>query len=90
MRCHPRPRHDDEAALTKLMHVLAQTDDPVRIRELMTANLRGELTPHRAKPKGTVPPVRGLKELEPSFLTRTLFASPHHIGTFLLRESILG
>ena len=29
------------------MHVLAQTDDPERIRELMTANLRGELTPHR-------------------------------------------
>ena len=36
-----------EAALTKLMHVLAQTDDPERIRELMTSNLRGELTPHR-------------------------------------------
>ena len=36
-----------EAALTKLMHVLAQTDDPTHIRELMTANLRGELTPHR-------------------------------------------
>ena len=36
-----------EAALTKLMHVLAQTDDPGRIRELMTTNLRGELTPHR-------------------------------------------
>lgn len=35
-----------EAALTKLMHVLALTDDPERIRELMTANLRGELTPH--------------------------------------------
>ena len=36
-----------EAALTKLMHVLAQTDDPARIRELMTSNLRGELTPNR-------------------------------------------
>ena len=36
-----------EAALTKLMHVLAQTDDPGRIRDLMTSNLRGELTPHR-------------------------------------------
>lgn len=39
-----------EAALTKLMHVLAQTDDPERIRELMTSNLRGELTPHRSAP----------------------------------------
>ena len=39
-----------EAALTKLMHVLAQTDDPERIRELMTSNLRGELTPHRSVP----------------------------------------
>ena len=29
------------------MYVLAQTDDPTHIRELMTANLRGELTPHR-------------------------------------------
>ena len=36
-----------EAALTKLMHVLAQTDDPGRIRDLMTSNLRGELTQHR-------------------------------------------
>jgi hypothetical protein len=36
-----------EAALTKLMHVLAQTDESSLIRELMTANLRGELTPHR-------------------------------------------
>jgi len=35
-----------EAALTKLMHVLATTDDPETIRERMTANLRGELTPH--------------------------------------------
>jgi len=35
-----------EAALTKLMHVLALTDDPEGIREMMTANLRGELTPH--------------------------------------------
>ena len=39
-----------EAALTKLMHVLAQTDDPERIRELMTSSLRGELTPHRSVP----------------------------------------
>jgi L-asparaginase len=39
-----------EAALTKLMHVLAQTDDAERIRELMTSNLRGELTPHRSVP----------------------------------------
>lgn len=37
-----------EAAITKLMHVLAQTDDAEAIRELMTTNLRGELTPHRA------------------------------------------
>ena len=37
-----------EAALTKLMHVLAQTDDPERIRELMTSNLRGELTRRRS------------------------------------------
>jgi L-asparaginase len=36
-----------EAALTKLMHVLAMTDDSETIRERMTANLRGELTPHR-------------------------------------------
>ena len=36
-----------EAALTKLMHVLAITDDDEHIRELMTANLRGELTPHQ-------------------------------------------
>ena len=35
-----------EAALTKLMHVLAQTDDPSDIRDRMTSNLRGELTPH--------------------------------------------
>ena len=62
-----------EAALTKLMHVLAQTDDPGRIRELMTANLRGELTPHRvAQTQGTAPPVQLVwKELEPSFRTRT-------------------
>ena len=36
-----------EAALTKLMHVLAITDNDEHIRELMTANLRGELTPHQ-------------------------------------------
>lgn len=39
-----------EAALTKLMHILAQTDDPERIRDMMTSNLRGELTPHRSVP----------------------------------------
>ena len=39
-----------EAALTKLMHVLALTDDAERIRDLMTTNLRGELTSHRKVP----------------------------------------
>ena len=47
-----------EAALTKLMHVLAITDDDERIREL-TTNLRGELTPHHvANVRATVLPVR--------------------------------
>jgi len=32
--------------LTKLMHVLAQTDDLSDIRDRMTSNLRGELTPY--------------------------------------------
>ena len=36
-----------EAALTKLMHVLALSDDAEHIRELMTSNLRGELTPQQ-------------------------------------------
>ena len=50
--CGVIPGHDmtTEAALTKLMHVLALTDDSSRIRELMTTNLRGELTPHRPAP----------------------------------------
>ena len=39
-----------EAALTKLMHVLALTDDAERIRDLMTTNLRGELTSHQKVP----------------------------------------
>ena len=46
--CGVIPGHDmtTEAALTKLMHVLAQTDDLSDIRDRMTSNLRGELTPH--------------------------------------------
>jgi L-asparaginase len=46
--CGVIPGHDmtTEAALTKLMHVLAQTDDLSDIRDRMTSNLRGELTPY--------------------------------------------
>lgn len=36
-----------ETALVKLMHVLGQADGPGKVRELMTANLRGEISERR-------------------------------------------
>jgi L-asparaginase len=33
-----------EAAITKTMYVLGQSDDPARVKELMETDLRGELT----------------------------------------------
>jgi glutamyl-tRNA(Gln) amidotransferase subunit D len=36
-----------ETALVKLMWVLGQTDDPEMIRQMMTSNLRGEISDRR-------------------------------------------
>ena len=36
-----------ETALVKLMYVLGRTNDPNQVQEMMTSNLRGEITERR-------------------------------------------